>query len=276
MENRALLINGRPSSLIDVQDRGLQYGDGLFETLAVAGGKPCLWDRHMQRLLAGCARLALPKPDTRKLLDEVFSVIGGENRAVVKIIITRGSGGRGYRPPESVRPTRIVYRTPAPVQTDCPPGHGIVARVCATPLSINPALAGMKTLNRLEQVLARSEWSNTEVEEGLMLDPNGDLIEGTMSNLFLVRRGELVTSELNRCGIAGVMRGLVLDIADSLGIVRHEQRLRLQDLWSAEAVFITNSLMGIRPVRQITGHLFDVDAIDGRLIERVRNQGFTM
>ena len=276
MPDGRILINGHPATQIDAADRGLHYGDGLFETLAVEQGRPCLWERHMQRLQNGCARLDIPVPDTSQLLQEVFNVIGPQKNAVVKILITRGSGGRGYRAPQAVRPTRIVQSFPAESRSHEHKPRPMTARICSTPLAVNPVLAGIKTLNRLEQVLARSEWENPLVEEGLMLDVDGNLIEGTMSNVFLQQGEQLLTPDLDRCGIAGVMRGLIMDIADSLGIVVYEQTIKLTQLWAADALYVTNSLMGIRPVAQVSEHNFKIDLLDPMLLDQVLEQGFQM
>ncbi len=140
-------------------------------------------------------------------------------------------------------------------------------RVCATRLGDSPALAGLKHLNRLEQVLARAEWDDPEIAEGLMLNSSGHVVEGTMTNLFLLREGALITPELSRCGVVGVMRGVVMDAARKKGIPVVERTLALQELASANAIFVTNSLIGIWPVRELEGRPFDLDAIPNGLKE---------
>ncbi len=167
------LIDGVPAERIGVRDRGLQYGDSLFETIAVVDGRPRNWEAHMERLGSGARRLSLPLPPPGLLLEELRRVSRGEGRCVVKLILTRGEGGRGYRPPQAAPGHRILLHAPWP---DYPPGRfeeGIQVRLCTTRLGRNPALAGLKHLCRLEQVLARAEWSEPEIAEGLMLDEGG-------------------------------------------------------------------------------------------------------
>ena len=244
-----ILINGEPQDLISATDRGLHYGDGVFETLAIENGKPQFWSAHMERLLEGCSRLGFPQPDVALLEAETARVCDDSERAVVKIIITRGSGGRGYRPPASPELQRLIMSFPWPEYSV--PEKGITLRLCQTPLACNPMLAGIKHLNRLEQVLARSEWDDESIHEGLMLDPEGYVIEGTMSNLFAVRNGVLLTPDLGQCGVAGVMRRQVLSLAQNLGIPCEFTSLRVDDLMGMSELFVTNSLIGIWPVARL-------------------------
>lgn len=247
------LINGIETLDIDAQDRGFQYGDGLFETLRIRAGRPCLWSLHLARLAHGCGRLGLPMPDEILLRGEADRLCRGEADGVLKIVLTRGSGGRGYRPPENPTPTRLLARFPVP---DHPPENrtqGVAVRICDTRLGLNPALAGLKHLNRLEQVLARAEWCDIDIAEGLMQDIEGNIIEGTMSNLFVVQAGILRTPELSCCGVAGVMRARVMAEAGALGIPVDESRLGLHDLTAADELFLTNSVIGIWPVRRLAG-----------------------
>lgn len=245
------LINGRAGQALAVTDRGLHYGDGLFETLAVSAGVPELWKRHLQRLSEGCQRLAIPAPEANLLWVEAERVCAGSVRAVLKIVITRGSGGRGYRSPEKPRPTRIVSLHAWPAYPPNWQQAGVAVRVCRHRLSLNPALAGLKHLNRLDQVLARQEWTDAEYAEGLMLDPFERVVEGTMSNLFLVRGGRLLTPDLSQAGIAGVMRGLIMDSAAALGVACGTVALTLADLRQADEVFLCNSVIGIWPVQRL-------------------------
>ncbi|WP_303905860.1 aminodeoxychorismate lyase [Thiohalomonas denitrificans] len=248
-----LLVNGEPAACVDPRDRGLQYGDGVFETITVRGGKPELWDAHLERLMAGCRVLDIPSPDPEQLAQEVAQVTADEIRCVAKLVITRGAGGRGYRKPDEPKPTRLVMRSPFPDYPSDWSDSGVVVRLCRTPLGLNPALAGLKHLNRLEQVMARNEWQNPEIAEGLMRDSEGFVVEGTMSNLFLVDRGTLVTPRLDRCGVAGVMRNRVLELAKSLGIPAREERVTLATLQQAEGAFLTNSLLRMWPIRILKG-----------------------
>ncbi|MEK7261447.1 MAG: aminodeoxychorismate lyase, partial [Pseudomonadota bacterium] len=162
----SVLVNGVAVDTVSARDRGFQYGDGLFETIAVSRGTPLLWERHAQRLLAGAVRLDMPPPETALLRAETDRLCRGVERGVLKIIFTRGISGRGYRPDASASTTRALSLSPWP---DYPPswsGEGVVVRLCQTRLASQPRLAGLKHLNRLEQVLARAEWDD-EYAEGL-------------------------------------------------------------------------------------------------------------
>ncbi len=266
-----ILVNGVQGDRIAVQDRGLHYGDGLFETIAVIDGIPCLWRRHMQRLMQGCRRLALPEPDPGLLKEEAQRVSAGHERAVLKIIVTRGGNGRGYRAGKKAGVTRIVARYDWPEYPAEFLLRGIRLRVCNTRLGNNPALAGIKHLNRLEQVLARSEWHDPRIAEGLMLDQNDYVIEGTQSNLFVVKQGCLLTPELSRCGIKGVMREWIQEQGMALGIECSETDLTLQDVMEADELFMCNSLMGIWPVRSIGEADFAIGPVTRRLLTVLGN-----
>jgi 4-amino-4-deoxychorismate lyase len=242
-------INGIEQAHIDATDRGLQYGDGLFETLAAFDGQ-CPWfEVHYQRLWTGCDRLAIPLPDKAVLLREVEQAAAGQHRAVIKIILTAGSGGRGYARSANLQANRIVLCHAWPDYAEACWLQGVELKLCQTRLGCNPALAGIKHLNRLEQVLARNEWQTREVAEGLMCDMQGNVIEGTMSNVFVVREQDLYTPELARCGVAGVMRRWILETAPRLGFEVHETTLRIEDLQHADELMLANSLIGLWPVK---------------------------
>jgi 4-amino-4-deoxychorismate lyase len=246
------------------------YGDGLFETIAVVSGGPCLWDAHMERLRKGAHRLSIPCPPQSLLRDECLSVVGDHPRCVVKLVLTRGIGGRGYGPPERPRPTRILSRFPWPEYPQDRALRGVSVHICRTRLAEQPALAGLKHLNRLEQVIARSEWADPERAEGLMCDGRGRVIGGTMSNLFVFRNGGLETPRLDSCGIAGTVRGLVMGTSRQLGISAVERDMYASDLLSAEGLFLTNALIGVWPVRQLGERSYDVGLLPPALLDRVR------
>ncbi len=269
-----MLINGKPATKLSVLDRGFQYGDGLFETLAVTGGRPCLWELHLNRLERGCRQLGIPLPDPALLLDEALRECAGQERAVLKIMLTRGEGGRGYRPTANPTPNRIVYTAPWPDHPATATEEGVVVRLCETRLGQDETLAGIKHLNRLPQIMAQREWDDPAIAEGLMLDRSGHVIEGTISNLFLVRDGELITPDLNACGVAGVMRELVLEIASQLNIPFAIRDIPVAELDQADALFLTNSLIGIWPVRQLGEQSYRIDAVDAGLRQEVRRLGF--
>jgi len=268
------LIDGIPAVVVPAADRGLQYGDGLFETIAVVDGRPCLWDRHLARLRAGCVRLAIPLPDPDLLQAEVLALAKGQGRAVLKLIVTRGEGGRGYRPPHPARPRRILRLHPWP---DHPPAWrsaGVRVRYCRTRLGHQPLLAGLKHLNRLEQVLARAEWDDPDIGEGLMLDLDGTVVEGTQTNLFALTAGRLVTPLLDRCGVNGVVRQVVIETAWMQGLAVEEARLTPAELAQADALFLASSLAGLWPVRELDGRVLDPRGIPGELSRTVLAAAF--
>lgn len=270
MSDTAMLIDGVPATSLPASDRGLHYGDGLFETLAVIDARPVLWSEHRARLEEGCRRLGIPVPPPDALDADVAALAEGQGRGVIKVIVTRGSGGRGYRPPAEPVARRVVSRHPWP---DYPPQwfeRGVRVRVCTTRLGRNPALAGLKHLNRLEQVLARAEWSDPDIAEGLMLDESGHVIEGTMSNVFCVADGVVRTPQLSACGVAGIMRAQLLGLAEQSGLATQEADLSLAALAGADEVFVCNSLIGLWPVRELDGRAMMPGPVSRVLDERLR------
>jgi 4-amino-4-deoxychorismate lyase len=264
------LINGVVVDRIDAGDRGLLYGDGLFETMAVRNGWVSSWPRHMARLLAGCERLGIPAVDPDQLSRESRELLAGIRQGVLKLIVTRGSGGRGYRIPEKILPRRILQLHPWPDFPATASDEGVAVRLCAIRLCHNPVLAGIKHLNRLEQVLARREWDNPQIGEGLLLDVAGCLVEGTMSNLFLVRDQVLLTPDLSCCGVAGIMRSIILECAEQLSLTAEIRALDIADLKAADEVFICNSLIGIWPVIAIDGRPYPKGAITSQIQQRMQ------
>jgi 4-amino-4-deoxychorismate lyase len=247
-----ILINGREENHLSARDRGLQFGDGIFETMAVQGGRALCLQRHLKRLAGGCARLAIALPERAVLEQECARVSAGAARAVLKLIVTRGAGGRGYAPAEGAEPTRIVARYPWPRYAAELHRSGVRVRICETRLGRNARLAGIKHLNRLEQVLARMEADSRQCHEGLMLDDQDNVIEGIMSNVFVYRRGRLCTPDLSECGVAGIMRELVLETAKEVtGFDAEIGHLSVTDLLTADECFLSNSLIGIWPVSAI-------------------------
>jgi len=240
------LINGTAADSIPAADRGLAYGDGVFRTLRAANGEPLHWRRQFNKLADDCARLSIPCAPATVLLAEVRAVARQYPQAVVKITVTRGSGPRGYAPPRPCTPLRIVEGAPFSAATDAM--AGIAVHVCAVRLAHQPALAGVKHLNRLENVLARAEWSDPAIREGLMRDQQDNVIGGTMSNVFIAEQGRLVTPPLHQCGVAGVTRARVMALAASAAIPCSEAYPTLQRVLDADEVFLVNSLIGLWPL----------------------------
>jgi 4-amino-4-deoxychorismate lyase len=245
------LVNGVESSAISVDDRGLQYGDGLFETMAAVNGRVRSFERHMERLGEGCRRLGIPPPPAELLAEECERALAGMGAGAVKLMVTRGPGPRSYRPPPEPAVTRIVVSSGPRQRND--PDTGIVVRLCDTPLGLNPRLAGLKHLNRLEQVMACAEWDDASIAEGLMSSVDGRLVCATAANVFMVQDGRLLTPDIRDCGVAGVMRGLVLAAARELAIPHEVTDFPASRLYEAEEVFLTNAITGVRPVGEVVG-----------------------
>ncbi len=255
-----VLIDGRQvaasAAAVPVLERALHYGDGLFETIACLEGRPRLLERHLRRLSAGCERLGLDASAVPVLAHEVQALARGTGRAIVKLLLTRGAAlERGYALAGAERARRIALRYAWPREDGAAAEEGVRVRLGTLRLGENPALAGIKHCNRLEQVLARREWTDPAIAESLLFSSSGALVSGTMSNVFLVQKSKLVTPLIDRCGVAGVMRALVLELALSAGILAEERRLEAGDLESAQEIFLTNALSGIRPVRELEGVL---------------------
>lgn len=265
-----VLVNGQARDQVSVLDRGLGYGDGLFETIRFAGATPPLWARHMQRLAEGCRRLGMPPPDAEVLLAEAREVSLELVDAVVRITLTRGLGARGYRPPARPDPTRIVAAFAPPAINPAERIEGVRARVCATRLAAQPLLAGLKHLNRLEQVLAQAEWDAPAIAEGLMCDAEGLVICATAANLFMVADGAIATPALDRCGVAGVARAEILAIRPHISL----RSIRLTELREADELFLSSSVRGILPVRELDGHVYAVGPVTRALQAHWRALGF--
>lgn len=265
------LVNGKLSKTVSVRDRGLLYADGVFETIAVSNGTPVYWNRHMTRLETGCDRLGLPVPDTAVLAFEADRLVKGLDRAVLRLMITRGEGGRGYRPPAEPAATRIVQCLPYPAYSGRQAMEGVRARLCSTRLGRNPQLAGIKHMNRLEQVIARREWDDDGIAEGLLLDSEGDLVEGTLSNVFFLLGDKLLTPRLSACGVAGIMRTVVAETAEAEGVQVNRTRCSIDDLSAADEVFLCNSLIGIWPVKSVDGQVYPVGELTQRLQTLLEN-----
>lgn len=240
-----MFINGVASESIAANDRGLQYGDGVFRTLRVQGGKALHWPRHYRKLAADCAALGIACPDPSTLAAELQTLAAQQDDGIAKIIVTRGASGRGYAY-ANAQPTRIVSLGALPDHPAEYATHGVRVRVCDLRLGWQPRLAGVKHLNRLENVLARSEWSDPGIAEGLLLDAEGNVIEGVMSNVFIVENSKWATPELSRCGVAGVQRERLLE-----RVVCRVEPIPLERLLRADEVLLVNSLIGVWPVREI-------------------------
>ncbi len=263
------IVDGRRGKRLSVNSRGLHYGDGLFETIAIRDAKPRLWNLHMDRLRRGCRRLQLATPDEDECLAGILEALGGRRCAVAKLIVAARGGERGY-----ARQSDAI--TVAIAAFDCRPvakslyRQGVRTTLCRTRLAAGSPTAGLKTLNRLEQVLARLE-VDSSCFEGIMLDADAQPICGTMSNLFGVRAGRIFTPSLDRCGVEGVMRRHVLNV---LGQTCDEVSIRpighLQDM---DEVFISNSQFGVLPVRSCGEFIWPVGTTTLMLMRALADAG---
>ena len=264
-----VLIDGVAVAGDWLNERAFQFGDGLFETIAVVDGQPCLWDLHCERLALGCQRLRLPLPNFERFKAEARRLCSGRALAALKLYWTAGRSVRGYLRPASVRPQRLlrVFDWAGAVA-----GAIWTVRQCNHRLSDNPALAQIKHLNRLDQVLARAEWEDPAIDEGLMLDQSGNVSCGTMSNLFVQSGDALRTPVIARAGVAGVVRRLALEIARRHGFPVQESFLSPEELHRADAVYLTNSLIGVVRVGCIDSTSYDTSLGEHPLMEHTRRQ----
>ncbi|QOY62140.1 aminodeoxychorismate lyase [Lysobacter sp. H21R4] len=242
---------------VPTDNRGLAYGDGLFETMRGAGGVLPWWERHWQRLQYGAERLQFPLPPEAPARAEAEQLLAGGD-GVVKLLLTRGSGGRGYMPPPHAEPVWILSRHPLP-----PPATALVTvRWCRTRLSLQPALAGIKHCNRLEQVLARAEVGSGELDgdgdgdgdgdsdgaasEGLMRSTDGDVVCATAANVFVLNGDRWSTPLIDRCGVEGTMRAWLLE-----QVAVEQRRVSVEQVESANAVVLVNAVRGILQVGRL-------------------------
>ncbi len=253
------LVDGEHCDSLPIDDRGLAYGDGVFETVLVAAGQPVWWTEHLARLRHGAARLGIEAPadarwdaDAAKLIEANRS----PSPSVLKLILTRGSGGRGYSPQTAVMPRRIAQLGPAPVIDSRWRRDGICLRLCDLRLSIQPRLAGIKHLNRLEQVLARAEWNDAEIAEGVLLDIEGNVVCATAANLFIVRDGRVLTPSIENCGVAGVCRAHLLRVTSA-----SVETASVNDMLAADELFVCSSVRGILPVVALGDHRWSIGPV---------------
>lgn len=270
-----VLINGVNTEYIDVMDRGLHYGDGLFETILYSAGKLQFWSQHLLRMSEGAEKLGIDFPGEQCFLDDVTALIGNVDSEdiIIKLILTRGSGPRGYTIKAKTTPLRVtsVDKYLNQEQHQALARDGIHMTVCSQGVSINKGLAGLKHLNRLENVIARNEWKD-EYDEGLMLDHDQNVIEGTMSNLFIVKDGVLCTPDLSYSGVAGIMKQNILAIAEKNDMPIHIQQIPLDALFDADEIFVSNSIIGIWPVVKIDTNDYKIGDVCASLQAKLTDQ----
>ena len=245
-----MLVNGVPGNVISIRDRGLLYGDGVFRTLRASSGKPLHWPLHFRKLQRDCAALDIRCPDIAMLTAELSALLATHPDAVFKIIVTRGLSSRGYAPPSDGYSTHIWDIAPLPEYPQNWALQGVALQLCSLRFGHQPRLAGIKHLNRLENVLAAAELAGSDAAEGLLLDESGLVIEGTRSNIFIVSDGHLITPDLSRCGVEGVQRDLVIAAAGRFGMKVEVRDVEFAELTKADELFLTNSVFGLWPVAQ--------------------------
>ncbi|MDG6778281.1 aminodeoxychorismate lyase [Thiomicrorhabdus sp. zzn3] len=258
-------VDGQPQNQIEIADRALQYGDGFFTTMLVSGNRLFNWSAHWRRLQSSAERLGFATLDEvqalsllRPVLQKAVELRPTQPFCVLKIIVSRGAGGIGYQPPAEAVGRVIIqlmphplFRTENELRAPLPP---IDAMICQTQAGIQPQLAGMKHLNRLENVLARAELAASAPPffgEGIMLNADEEVISGTQSNVFVIQGQTMLTPPLTRCGVEGTTRYQLQFLAKHLGLVWQEQRLTLQHLQDAPALFFSNAVRGIMPVQHL-------------------------
>ena len=271
----SVLIDGVAGSGVSVLDRGLHFGDGAFETIACLRGRARFLSLHLERLARGCHALGFPSPPARLLREEVELLAGAQERSIIKLIVTRGPArARGYAVSGREQATRVAIRYPWPVEDPLLQQQGVSVRIATMRLGENPALAGLKHCNRLEQILARSECDAGATAEGLMLSRSGKIVSGTMTNVFLVDGApcspRLRTPALDLCGVAGIMRRVVLREAARAGIPTMECDLWPADLPAAAEVFLTNARVGIWPVGRLGERALEPGPVTRRLQSLLR------
>ena len=254
----AIWLNGQAAQSLSALDRGLAYGHGVFETMRICDGQAPLLSYHLQRLHQGLQALHIDMA-SEVIAKQLCAFLAEQAAAgfvagVVKIIVTAGSGGRGYQLPSAKQATANVILQWHPLPDTVPTSINtpLNVRLCNHRLAENTALAGIKHLNRLDQVLARAEWTDPTIDEGIVLDQQGRVVEAVASNLFIRRDNQWLTPALNRCGVAGIMRRVVMEqLCPALQMPVVEKDITLDELISAQEVFLCNSVLGIRPVGHI-------------------------
>ena len=244
---------------VSIANRGLNYGDGVFETMRVHRGELPLWPQHLARLRAGAGRLDIEIPDAAFIEARIVDMISAIDAGVLKLLLTRGEGGRGYAPPDDAVPTWMLSLQPLPAMQTALRVHP-----CETRLAIQPALAGIKHCNRLEQVLGRAEAARAGCDEGLMRDMAGNPVCATSANLLVLRAGRWRTPPVEACGVAGVLRGwlLVQGLVEVAPVTSGE----LED---ANAVALCNAVRGILPVRALGAREWSPDPATDELQARL-------
>jgi 4-amino-4-deoxychorismate lyase len=270
-QNNQYLINGKPSAALSVIDRGITYGDGVFRTFLVKRGVPHHWDLQYQKLTQDCQALGISCPNNDVLMTDIKTLFTDGTDAVAKIIVTRGESSRGYAVPDGIQTSRVVIKFAVPTYPLKNQTHGVKLHLCELKLGLQPKLAGVKHLNRLENVLARMEWKDSSIADGLLLDSNDNVIECTMSNIFARYGNSLITPSLEECGVAGIARTRIIENAKDLDLDVKIEALKLNKLMQADEIIICNSLFGAWQVVSFNGKQWSKNGLDAQLSEMLMN-----
>ncbi len=265
------LINGEPRNVVDVTDRGLAYGDGVFETMLCVDARVPLLSRHLTRLEASCNTLGIGAPDTDQWVNDIDKLLGqggAGGRTIVKLILTRGSGGTGYVPPSNNVATRVVQRLDFKENSS---GDDLHCEVLKMQLGSNRQLAGIKHLNRLEQVLAARELSERNLQEGLLCNHHGFLIEAVSSNVFLVFGDKVVTPKLDTAGVRGVMRDYLIEKNLNAGSPIEKDYVFSSAIAQADEILLCNSVRGVRRVGRLGDRVLEQRSVYERLHKMAQN-----
>jgi len=252
-----VFLNGQfvPESqaVVPVNDRGFLYGDGLFETVRVAGGRPFRLAQHLERMIRGLDFLKIPRPFGAPQLEDFAAQLierNGMPEAVLRLAVTRGPGARGYAPPANCRPTVVMTLHPAPVP-DSLPAWSLITASYRIPAA--DPLASFKTLNKLPHVLARAEAIAGGADEALLINTNGEVAETAGGNLFWVYQEEVCTAPSGRGVLPGITRAVVLEICQALGLPTSKRVIKPEALRHSQGLFVAQSVFGIVPVIALDG-----------------------
>tara|TARA_B110000008_G_scaffold270257_1_gene300317 strand:- start:100 stop:933 length:834 start_codon:yes stop_codon:yes gene_type:complete len=245
--SHVILIDGEVESEISIFNRNVQYGDGLFETCVAKDNKVLFWDNHFARLNNGCERLNIKKIASSVWLEDIKKAISlsSEKNCIAKLILSRGNSLRGYSYVKDIEPVRVVIISQMS-QYKIKENYSLEFAISG--FHSNPNLAGIKHCNRLEQIMART---NMLADEAIMLDENQSVISVTQGNIYFIFGKKLVTPKLERCGVIGSRRSIILELSRLINLEVKEDDISIKQLEKANEVFVSNSLIGIQPVTSI-------------------------
>jgi 4-amino-4-deoxychorismate lyase len=248
--NSIVFIDGQKQDMVSIFNRNMQYGDGLFETCIAADNQILFWPLHFSRLKIGCEKLNINMIDEGLWLSDIKKAFefSTKKNCIVKLILSRGNSLRGYAYKDDIEPVRIVI-----ISEMYQPlfNKEFSLEYAKSGYHSNPQLAGIKHCNRLEQILARSNLSSNEA---IMLDEKENIISVTQGNIYYIFGNKLLTPKLDRCGVVGSRRSLILELAMSLKMEALESNISINQAQKADEVFISNSVIGIQPVHSIESY----------------------